>query len=63
MIDHLVTDIRSVMEGLMTSDKIDALSLLPTASIEKRHASAGHLGKDKHKVREPREKGVHRSVC
>lgn len=63
MIDHLIVDICSVTETLMQSDAIDLQALQSWTSIEKRHATAGLLAKDKHKARQPMKKGVHRSVC
>lgn len=65
LLDRLISDICAVMEGIMnTSSELDLAGWQPvTASIEKKHASAGVDHKNKHKARRPMSEGVHRSVC
>lgn len=64
MIDHLVTDICSVTEQLMGADISEVDAWNPTHTcVEKKYSSKGLMAKDKGKAREPKVKGVYRSVC
>ena len=65
LLDRLITDICSVMEGIMeTSSEVDLSVWQPTnSSVEKKHANKGHDHKNKHKASRPMSEGVHRSVC
>jgi len=66
LLDRLITDILAVTERLMQADPMDLAALQPgatTASLEKWKQSLGVGHADKHQVKRPMHKGIHRSVC
>ncbi len=68
LLDKLIGDICAVTETLIDADTADAAAAsaghaAAAPSIEKQHASAGHVAKHRHKGRRPMSHGVHRSVC
>ena len=64
LLDRLIADICAVTQTLMTTDPVDLAAYQPgSSSVEKQHASLGHLAKDRHKGKRPMSEGVHRSVC
>ena len=65
LLERLIGDIIAVTQDLIESDKDDHAVATPnfSTSTEKRHASRGHDGKNKHKAKQPMSQGVHRTVC
>ncbi|KAF2172333.1 hypothetical protein M409DRAFT_63053 [Zasmidium cellare ATCC 36951] len=64
LLDRLITDILAVTENIMNTDAVDLQAWQPfDSSTEKKHASRGVHGQEKHKAKRPMGEGVHRAVC
>jgi glutamate decarboxylase len=54
-----------VTESIMKTDAVDLQAYQPpdVSTAEKKHASLGVRGHERHKSKRPMSEGVHRSVC